>query len=82
MDQLRVRRRRPPGRLARHGRPAAGVARRLVDAVRAPIAVGDEVIRTSISVGVAAAIGVLMLVIIGIASTFGVRFMTRRQTEY
>ena len=33
-------------------------------------------------IGVAAAIGVLMLVIIGIASTFGVRFMTRRQTEY
>lgn len=36
---------------------AEAVARRLVDAVRAPIAVGDEVIRTSISVGVAAASG-------------------------
>jgi raffinose/stachyose/melibiose transport system permease protein len=33
-------------------------------------------------IGIAAAIGVLMLVIIGIASTFGVRFMTRSQTEY
>ncbi len=32
--------------------------------------------------GIAAAIGVLMLVIIGIASAFGVRFTTRRQTEY
>ncbi len=33
-------------------------------------------------IGIAAAIGVFMLVIIGIASTFGVRFMTRSQTEY
>ncbi len=33
-------------------------------------------------IGIAAAIGVLMLVIIGIASAFGVRFTTRSQTEY
>ena len=33
-------------------------------------------------IGIAAAIGVLMLLIIGVASTFGVRFMTRNQTEY
>jgi len=33
-------------------------------------------------IGIAAAIGVLMLLIIGVASTFGVRFMTRSQTEY
>lgn len=33
-------------------------------------------------IGLAAAIGVLMLVIIGIVSVLGVRFMTRRQTEY
>lgn len=33
-------------------------------------------------IGVAAAIGVLMLIIIGIASAFGVRFTTRSQTEY
>lgn len=33
-------------------------------------------------IGMAAAIGVLMLVIIGIASAFGVRFTQRSQTEY
>lgn len=33
-------------------------------------------------IGIAAAIGVLMLVIIGIASAFGVRFTQRSQTEY
>lgn len=33
-------------------------------------------------IGIAAAIGVLMLVIIGIVSVFGVRFTNRRQTEY
>ena len=33
-------------------------------------------------IGIAAAIGVLMLVIIGIVSAFGVRFMGNRQAEY
>lgn len=33
-------------------------------------------------IGIAAAIGVLMLLIIGVASAFGVRFTTRSQTEY
>ena len=33
-------------------------------------------------IGLAAAIGVLMLVIIGIVSVFGVRFTNSRQTEY
>ena len=33
-------------------------------------------------IGVAAAIGVLMLLIIGVVSAFGVRFTTRSQTEY
>ena len=33
-------------------------------------------------IGLSAAIGVLMLVIIGIVSVFGVRFTNRRQTEY
>ncbi len=33
-------------------------------------------------IGIAAAIGVLMLIIIGVASAFGVRFTTRSQTEY
>lgn len=33
-------------------------------------------------IGLAAAIGVMMLIIIGAVSVLGVRFMTRRQTEY
>ncbi len=33
-------------------------------------------------IGIAAAIGVLMLIVIGIVSAFGVRFTTRSQTEY
>jgi len=33
-------------------------------------------------IGLAAAIGVLMLVVIGVVSAFGVRFTTRSQTEY
>ena len=32
-------------------------------------------------IGLAAAIGVLMLIIIGVVSAFGVRFMTARQAE-
>ncbi len=33
-------------------------------------------------IGVASAIGVMMLVIIGVVSAFGVRFTQRSQTEY